>query len=112
MQRLSLSSTQHTYWSVAQLISHHTSGGCDLRPDDLLGSGTISAPTREGYGSLLEITLGGSEPITLRTGETRTFLQDGDEIILQARARRPGAAPVGFGDCRAVVQPAPPVALQ
>jgi fumarylacetoacetase len=109
-QRLSLSSTQHIYWGVAQLTAHYTSG-CDLRPGDLLGSGTISTPTREGYGSLLEITRGGSEPITLQTGETRTFLQDGDEIILQARTRYPGTAPVGFGECRAVVQPAPPTAL-
>ena len=95
------------YWTVAQLIAHHTSGGCDLRPGDLLGSGTISAPTADGCGSLLEMTNGGREPITLRSGETRTFLQDGDEIILRARAHRPGAAPIGFGECRAVVLPAP-----
>lgn len=97
---------------MAQLIAHHTSVGCDLRPGDLLSSGTISAPTREGYGSLLQIAHGGSEPITLRAGETRTFLQDGDEIILEARAQRSSAASTGFGDCRAVVQPAPPAALQ
>jgi fumarylacetoacetase len=105
-QELSLSSTQHMYWTVAQLIAHHTSGGCDLRPGDLLGSGTISGPTADGYGSLLEMTHGGRDPITLATGETRTFLQDGDEITLRARAHRPGAAPIGFGECRAIVQPA------
>jgi len=104
---LSLSSTQHMYWSVAQLIAHHTSGGCDLRPGDLLGTGTISGPTKAGFGSLLEMTHGGRDPIALPTGESRTFLQDGDEIILRARANRPGAAPIGFGECRAVVQPAP-----
>ena len=98
------------YWTVAQLIAHHTSGGCNLRPGDLLGSGTISGPTADGYGSLLEMTNGGRDPITLPTGETRTFLQDGDEVILRARASRPGAAPIGFGECRAVVQPAPVIA--
>jgi fumarylacetoacetase len=107
-QRLSLSSTQHMYWSVAQMIAHHTSGGCNLRPGDLMGSGTLSAPHRDGYGSMLELTHGGSEPVTLPTGETRTFLLDGDEIILRARAARPGAASVGFGECRAVVLPALP----
>jgi fumarylacetoacetase len=104
--QLSLSSTQHMYWTVAQMIAHHTSGGCDLRPGDLLGSGTISAPGDAGFGSLLEMTRNGALPITLPTGETRTFLQDGDEILLRARARRPGAAPIGFGECRAIVLPA------
>ena len=88
------------------MITHHTSGGCNLRPGDLLGTGTISAPISVGYGSLLEITRGGAEPITLPSGEQRTFLADGDEIILTARAERPGAAPVGFGECRATVLPA------
>ncbi len=108
-QRLSLSSTRHMYWSVAQMVAHHTSGGCNLRSGDLVGSGTISAPHRDGCGSMLELTHGGSEPVTLANGETRTFLQDGDEIILRARAARPGAAPVGFGECRALVLPAPPI---
>ncbi len=106
-QRLSRSSTTHMYWSVAQLIAHHTSGGCDLRAGDLIGSGTLSAPDPAGHGSLLEITRGGSAPIRLPTSETRTYLQDGDEVILRARAERAGAAPIGFGDCRAIVQPAP-----
>jgi fumarylacetoacetase len=103
---LSSSSTRYLYWTVAQLIAHHTSGGCDLRPGDLLGSGTISAPTGTGYGSLLEMTGNGSRPLELPSGESRTFLEDGDEIFLRARAERPGAAPVGFGECRAVVLPA------
>ena len=104
--QLSRSSTRHLYWTVAQLITHHTSGGCRLRPGDLLGSGTISAPTADGFGSLLEITGGGTRVIELPDGEQRTFLEDGDEIILTARAQRPGAAPIGFGECRAMVLPA------
>jgi fumarylacetoacetase len=109
-QTISLSSARHMYWTVAQLIAHHTSGGCNLRAGDLLGSGTISGPSADGCGSLLEMTNGGRDPITLPTGETRTFLQDGDEVILRARASRPGFAPIGFGECRAVVQPAPVIA--
>ena len=104
--QLSRSSTRHLYWTPAQLITHHTSGGCRLRPGDLLGSGTISAPTADGFGSLLEITGGGARAIELPDGEQRTFLADGDEIILTARAQRPGAAPIGFGECRAMVLPA------
>ena len=101
--RLSLGSTRHMYWTVAQMVAHHTSNGCSLRPGDLLGSGTISAPTRDGFGSLLEITRGGKEPVALPDGETRAFLEDGDEVLLRARARREGAATIGFGECRAVV---------
>ena len=104
--RLSLGSTRHLYWTVAQLVAHHASNGCSLRPGDLLGSGTISAPVPDGYGSLLEITRGGREPVALPNGETRRFLEDGDEVILRARARRDGFAPIGFGECRAVVLPA------
>jgi fumarylacetoacetase len=104
--RLSIGSTRHLYWTTAQLVTHHTSNGCSLRPGDLLGSGTISAPEREGWGSLLEITRGGKEPVALPDGERRAFLEDGDEVILRARARRQGAAPIGFGECRAVVLPA------
>ena len=105
-QRLSVSSTRHMYWTVAQLIAHHTSGGCDLRSGDLLGSGTISSPDDTGYGSMLELTGNGSRSLPLPSGETRTFLRDGDEILLRARAQRPGAAPIGFGECRAVILPA------
>ena len=104
--RLSLSSTRYLYWTVAQLIAHHSSGGCDLRPGDLLGTGTISAPDSAGYGSLLEMTGNGKRPITLPTGEIRSFLQDGDEILLRARASRAGAASIGFGECRAQLLPA------
>jgi fumarylacetoacetase len=107
-QRLSLSSTRHMYWTVAQMVAHHTCNGCGLRPGDLLGSGTISAPTPDGCGSLLETTRGGEAPVALPGGETRGFLEDGDEIILRAKASREGAATIGFGGCRAVVLPADP----
>ena len=94
------------YWTVAQFVAHHTSNGCNLAPGDLFGSGTISAPTEDGFGSLLEISQGGKKTLTLASGETRTFLQDGDEIILRGRAERNGFATIGFGECRAVIQPA------
>jgi fumarylacetoacetase len=106
-QRIALSGTRYMYWTVAQLAAHHTSNGCNLNPGDLFGSGTISAPTEEGFGSLLEVTQGGKKPIKLRSGETRTFLEDGDEVILRGRARRDGHATIGFGDCRAKILPAP-----
>ena len=104
--RLSLGSARHMYWTVAQLVTHHASNGCNLRPGDLFGSGTISAPTPDGLGSLLEITEGGKRPIALASGNTRTFLDDGDEVIIRARARREGYAPIGFGEVRGVVLPA------
>ena len=104
--RLALSSTRHMYWTVSQLIAHHTCNGCNLQPGDLLGSGTLSGPDEQGFGSLLEATRGGSQPIKLQSGEERRFLEDGDEIILRARARRDGFAPVGFGDCSGHVSPA------
>ena len=101
--RLSSSNTSHLYWTPAQLLAHHTSNGCNLRPGDLLGTGTISGPTRAESGSLLELTQGGRHPLTLPNGETRRFLEDGDEIILRAHATADGAVSIGFGDCRAVV---------
>jgi fumarylacetoacetase len=104
--RLALSSTRHMYWTVAQMVAHHSCNGCALRPGDFLGSGTISAPTPDGFGSLLETTKGGKEPVRLPSGETRVFLEDGDEVLLRARATREGAASIGFGECRAIVLPA------
>ncbi|MCZ0733924.1 fumarylacetoacetase [Phreatobacter sp. AB_2022a] len=104
--RLALSNTRHMYWTVAQMIAHHTSGGCNLQPGDLLGSGTISGPTRGASGSILETTDGGREPIRLASGEERRFLADGDEVIFTARARRGGFASIGFGSCRATILPA------
>lgn len=104
--RLSRGSARDLYWTVAQLVAHHASGGCNLRPGDLFGTGTISAPGVEGFGSLLEITRGGREPIALPSGETRRFLEDGDEVTLSARAERAGFVPIGFGPCAGVVLPA------
>jgi len=101
--RLSIGSSLALYWTPAQLLTHHASGGCNLNPGDLFGTGTISAPTSDGCGSLLEITQGGRAPITLPSGEERRFLEDGDEVILCARAKRPGAASIGFGPCRGII---------
>jgi fumarylacetoacetase len=103
---ISRSSSRHMYWSVAQMVTHHTSNGCDLRPGDLLGSGTISGPNSGSEGSMMELSHGGISPVPLPNGETRIFLEDGDKVILTARAHRPGAASVGFGECSAVVKPA------
>jgi fumarylacetoacetase len=97
--RLSRGSADVLYWTVAQLVTHHASGGCNLQPGDLLGTGTLSAAEPGGFGSLLEITAGGRNPVTLPSGETRTFLEDGDRLILAARAARDGFIPIGFGPC-------------
>ncbi|MPZ18426.1 MAG: fumarylacetoacetase [Luteitalea sp.] len=93
------------YWTPAQLIAHHTSNGCNLRPGDLLASGTISGADKASRGCLLEIAWRGTEPITLPTGESRRFLEDEDEVILRGYAARPGAARIGLGQCRGVVTP-------
>jgi fumarylacetoacetase len=107
-ERLSVAPASSLYWTLAQLVAHHASNGCDLAAGDLIGSGTISSARDDGRGSLLEITHGGERPLTLANGETRTFLLDGDEVILSATARADGRVPIGFGECRAVVLPAPP----
>ena len=101
--RLGLSNTLNMYWTVAQLIAHHSVNGCQLQPGDLFGSGTLSGPTADSYGSLLEITEGGKQPVELASGEVRKFLEDGDEIILRARCQRDGVASIGFGECRGKV---------
>jgi len=105
-QRLALSNTQNMYWTVAQMVAHHSVGGCKLQPGDLFGSGTLSGPEPTQFGSLLESTFGGKQPLTLANGETRTFLEDGDEVILRARCRREGYPSIGFGECRGVLLPA------
>jgi fumarylacetoacetase len=105
-QPVSTSSARHLYWTAAQLVTHHASNGCNLRPGDLLGTGTISGPGPESLGSLLEITQGGKAPVTLASGSTRTFLEDGDEVTMTARARREGYASIGFGEVRGRVLPA------
>ena len=95
------SSTRYMYWTVAQLIAHHTSNGCNLQPGDLFGSGTISAPEATGFGSLLETTRAGQVPIRLESGEERAFLEDGDELILFARTPPSQKfTQIGFGECR------------
>lgn len=104
--RLALTNARHIYWTVAQMLAHHASNGCNLTPGDLLGSGTISGPDMESRGSLLEATGGGREPLVLPSGEQRRFLEDGDEIVITGRARRQGFAQIGFGPCRAVILPA------
>jgi fumarylacetoacetase len=104
--RLGSSNARYMYWTVAQMVTHHTSNGCNLQPGDLLGTGTLSGPDPSSCGSLLEATLGGRDPIVLPTGEQRRFLEDGDQVILRARARRQGFASIGFGECRAMVLPA------
>jgi fumarylacetoacetase len=87
------------YWSAAQIIAHHSCNGCNLEPGDLIGTGTLSTDSAGGLGSLLEISHGGKQPVELTTGETRTFLEDGDEITLKAWCEGEGAVRVGFGEC-------------
>ena len=87
------------YWSAAQIVTHHASNGCNLQPGDLIGTGTLSTDSDEGLGSLIEISRGGSAPIELPGGETRSFLEDGDEVILRAWCERDGAVRIGLGEC-------------
>jgi fumarylacetoacetase len=101
--RLSRGSLGSMYWTMAQLVTHHASNGCNLRPGDLIGSGTISGETKESRGCLLELTWRGSDPISLPTGELRRFLQDGDEVILTGYCERDGFARIGLGECRGSV---------
>ncbi len=97
------------YWTPAQLVAHHSSGGCNLQPGDLLGSGTLSGPGPDQAGSMLELTQGGQQPITLPNGETRSFLADGDTLTLRGFCERADARRIGFGACSATVLPAPAV---
>jgi fumarylacetoacetase len=103
--RLSRGSAASLYWTPAQFIAHHSSNGCNLRPGDLLASGTISGRDKESRGCLLELTWRGAEPLTLPTGETRKFLEDGDELIMRGYCEREAARRIGFGECRGVVTP-------
>lgn len=114
--RLSSGNFRHMYWTVAQLLVHHASNGCNLQSGDLLGSGTISGPTKDSRGCLLELTWDGIDPATrkpkprtpikLPSGETRTFLADGDEVIMRAFCERDGFRRIGFGECRGIIEPA------
>jgi fumarylacetoacetase len=94
------------YWSAAQIIAHHSANGCNLQPGDLVGTGTLSTDRQDGLGSMLEISQGGKQPIKLASGETRSFLEDGDEITLRAWCEAEGTARIGFGECVGRVAPA------
>ena len=107
-QRLTLSNSLSMYWTVAQMVAHHSVNGCQLQPGDLFGSGTLSGAEPGQFGSLLEITAGGKQPVQLASGETRRFLEDGDEVILRARCKREGHVSIGFGECRGKVLAALP----
>lgn len=99
-------SYRHAYWTVAQMVTHHTVNGCNLQPGDLLGSGTLSGPTLDQAGALIELTTGGKNPIALPGGEQRTWLEDGDSVVLRGWCEKPGAARIGFGECVGTVLPA------
>jgi len=99
-------SYRHAYWTVAQMLTHHTVNGCNLQPGDLFGSGTLSGPTLDQAGALIELTTGGKNPIALSNGEQRTWLEDGDSVVLRGWCEREGAARIGFGECVGTVLPA------
>ncbi|MCZ4312808.1 fumarylacetoacetase [Comamonadaceae bacterium G21597-S1] len=109
-ERLSASNYKDAYWTVAQMVAHHTVNGCNLASGDLFGSGTLSGPAPEQGGSLMELSQGGKKPIVFANGESRTWLQDGDSIILRGYCRRDGFRRIGFGECRGMVMPSHPVA--
>jgi fumarylacetoacetase len=101
--RLSQSSFRDAYWTLAQLVAHHTSNGCNLRAGDLFGTGTQSGPDPAQAGSLMELTTGGKQALELPGGESRTFLEDGDTVILRAYCERAGHRRIGFGECAGTV---------
>jgi fumarylacetoacetase len=101
--RLSHTSFRTMYWTLAQMIAHHTSNGCNIRPGDLIGSGTVSGPALDNRGCLLELTRGGAEPVELPHGQTRRFLEDGDEVILRGWCESAGRRRIGLGECRGVI---------
>jgi fumarylacetoacetase len=105
-ERITSTNFKHMYWTFAQMLTHHASNGCNLMPGDVIASGTTSGPSEESRACLAEITSRGSNPITLPNGETRGWLEDGDEVIFRARAEREGFTPIGFGECRGVIGPA------
>jgi fumarylacetoacetase len=101
---VSVGSASDLFWTLGQMLAHHTSNGCNLRPGDLLATGTISGPAPENRGCLLERTWRGTEPLELPTGESRRFLEDGDEVIIRGWCEREGRIRIGFGECRGVVE--------
>ena len=104
--RVSQSDFASLYWTLSQMIAHHTSNGCPLVPGDLIGSGTVSGPEKQNQGCLLELTHRGAVPLQLTTGETRAFLEDGDEVILRGWCEASGFRRIGLGECRGVILPA------
>ena len=104
--RISRASFASLYWTLAQMVAHHTSNGCPVRPGDLIGSGTVSGPAKENRGCLLELTSNGREPLSLENGEQRKFLEDGDEVTLTAYCERQGFRRIGFGQCSGRILPA------
>ncbi len=102
-ERLSHGDFTRMYWTLAQMLTHHASNGCNLRPGDLIASGTVSGPERSARGCLLELAWRGTEPVTLSSGEQRSFLADGDEVILRGWCEAPGRRRIGFGECRGTV---------
>ena len=103
-QRISHSTLADLYWTPAQLLAHHTSNGCNLQPGDLLGSGTVSGDAKDARGCLLELTWRGADPIQLPSGESRRFLEDGDEVIMRGTCEREGFVHIGFGECRGIIR--------
>jgi fumarylacetoacetase len=103
---LSSSPFSGMYWTVAQMLTHHASNGCNMRPGDLLASGTVSGPGEDERGCLLELTSRGTKPVYLPTGEERRFLEDGDEVIMRAYCEAEGRVRIGFGECRGTILPA------
>lgn len=103
---LSRSNTKDLYWTIGQMLTHHASNGCNLQTGDLMATGTVSGKTKEERGSMLELSWRGTEPIELPNGETRRFLEDGDEIIMKGFCEREGFRRIGFGECRGRVIPA------
>jgi len=104
--RVSRGSLEDMYWTVAQMLAHHTSTGCNLRPGDLLGTGTVSGPRDDSRGCLLERTWRGTQPLTLPTGEARKFLADGDTVIIRGFCEREGFRRIGVGECVGTILPA------
>jgi fumarylacetoacetase len=105
-QRLMQSNFRDSYWTMAQMVTHHTVNGCNLAPGDLFGSGTQSGPAAGQGGSMLELSAGGKQPLRLANGETRSFLEDGDTVILRGHCEREGFRRIGFGDCAGTISPA------
>jgi fumarylacetoacetase len=105
-ERLSRGRFKDIYWTIFQMVAHHTTNGCNLRPGDMLGSGTVSGPERDMVGCLLEKSWGGTEPFKLANGEQRAFLEDGDRVIFRGACERDGYKRIGFGECEGTIMPA------